>query len=109
MDGTRWEDDRVGRRDLTGLLVGALAGFALALLLSATWTAPDQRWALLMDSLIGAAAGALLGRLLAGTVTPEEIEPHASNRPFVGGHSPDDDTTDGLHPRAVTRAGASAG
>ncbi len=102
MDRTRWEDDKVARRDFTGVLVGALAGFALALLLSATWTPPDQRWALLMDGLIGAAAGALLGRLLASTVTPDEVEPHASNRPFVGGHSPDDDTTtDGPHPRPV--------
>jgi hypothetical protein len=106
MDGTRWEDDRVSRRDWTGMLVGALTGFVLALLLSSLWTDPDQRWALLMDGLIGAAAGVLLGRLLAGTVTPDEIEPHASNRPFVGGHSPDDDSTTDGPAGVVRRAGA---
>jgi hypothetical protein len=91
MDGTHWEDDRVARRNLAGVLVGALSGLLLAVLLVYSWTAPGDRWPLLLG-LIGAAAGALLGRLLATTVTPEEIEPTVSNRPFVGSHTPDDDT-----------------
>jgi hypothetical protein len=91
MDGTHWEDDRVARRDLAGGLVGGLAGFALVALVSTTWIAPGERWPLLL-ALAGAAIGALVGRLLARTITPDEIEPHASNRPFVGTRAPDDDS-----------------
>jgi pyruvate,water dikinase len=58
------------------------------------------------DEIVVNAAWGLGESIVSGTVTPDEIEPHASNRPFVGGHSPDDDSTTDGPAGVVRRAGA---
>jgi hypothetical protein len=93
MDGGRIrDDDRAARRDLAGVLVGGLTGLPVGLLLGLRFPGPAQPVALIVAGMLGAALAAVLGRWLARRISADEIEPHASNRPFVGGHSPDGDS-----------------
>jgi hypothetical protein len=89
-------DDRAARRDLAGVLVGGLLGLVAGLLVGSLWMDSElaARVGLVVTSMLGAAAGAVLGRALARRISADEVEPRGEHRPFVGGHSPDDDSAD---------------
>jgi hypothetical protein len=95
-------DDRVERRDLTGFIAGALSGGALGLL---TATTDAQPAIAVLAVLAGAAAGALLGRRVAARVSVDDWDPRASDRPFVGIHTSDDDNEE-VPPLQSARLGA---
>jgi hypothetical protein len=94
-------DDRVERRNLTGLAAGASSGGTLGLLLAATFAQPVSAVLAVISVILGAAAGALLGRWVAGRVSIDDWDPRASDRPFVGIHTPDEDDTPEAPPRGM--------
>jgi hypothetical protein len=85
------EDDRVSRRNLTGLATGGLTGATLGLLLAAIFGAYPPVPALMAAAL--GALGALAGRQVAVQISPDEWDPTPNHRPYVGTNSPDDDIT----------------
>jgi uncharacterized protein YcfJ len=87
----RLEDDRAHRRDLTGISVGALTGGSVGLLLGAALALPAVA---IVVGLTGAAAGGYLGKAVASRVSVDDWDPSASDRPYVGAHAPDDDSSE---------------
>jgi hypothetical protein len=87
----REEDDRADRRDRTGVATGALVGSTLGLGLATTLAHPAMA---ALSTLGGALLGALAGKLIASRVSVDDWDPRASDRPWVGMHTPDDDSAD---------------
>ena len=86
IDG-RYEDDRLRRRNRSGLGVGAAfgvaAGTGLGLVLPGV--------AAVAAGLVGAGVGGAFGRWLVSRVSVDEFDPNGSKRPFVGTQAPDAD------------------
>ena len=85
------DDDRVRRRNLTGIATGGLTGATLGLLLGAMFGAYPP-----IPALVGAALGALgafVGRQVAVQISPDDWDPAPNHRAYVGTKAPDDDIT----------------
>ena len=84
----RYEDDRLRRRNRSGLGVGAALGVAagagLGLVLPGVAAATA--------GLVGAGVGSAIGRWLVARVSVDEFDPNISKRPYVGAQAPDIDT-----------------
>jgi phage tail tape-measure protein len=84
----RYEDDRLRRRNRSGLGVGAMLGVAagtgLGLVLPGI--------AAVTGGLVGAGLGGAVGRWLVRRVSVDEFDPYLSERPYVGAQAPDADT-----------------
>ncbi len=84
----RYEDDRLRRRNRSGLGVGAALGVAagtgLGLILPGA--------AAITVGLVGAGVGGAVGRWFVTRVSVDEFDPNASKRPYVGAQAPDADT-----------------
>jgi uncharacterized membrane protein YeaQ/YmgE (transglycosylase-associated protein family) len=98
MEAWTRQDDRAARRDLAGVVVGGLVGLVMGLLVGSLWMdgEPVGRAMVVVAGMLGAAAGAVLGRSLAHRISADEVEPRGEHRPFVGAHSPDDDGDEGV-------------
>ena len=83
----RYEDDRLRRRNRSGLGVGAALGIAagtgLGLVLPGV--------AAVTAGLVGAGVGSAFGRWLVTRVSVDEFDPNVSQRPYVGAQAPDAD------------------
>lgn len=83
----RYEDDRLKRRNRSGLGVGAALGIAagagLGLILPGV--------ALVTGSVVGAGLGGAFGRWFIRLVSVDEFDPNMSKRPYVGAQAPDAD------------------
>jgi membrane protein implicated in regulation of membrane protease activity len=92
MVDTRFEDGRAQRRDLTGIWTGSAAGALVALVLTFLLPLSGSPRATALGMLIGALAGAWLGRLVIRRVSADDWEPLNSQRSYVGARAPDAET-----------------
>jgi tetrahydromethanopterin S-methyltransferase subunit C len=72
---------------------GAVAGAMLGALASEVLGAPSAWQGAILGLLLGVMLGALVGKSFGRRVISEVPEPLASERSFVGAHSPDDDSS----------------
>jgi hypothetical protein len=83
----RYQDDRLERRNRSGLGVGAAfgvtAGAVLGLVLPGA--------AIITAGIVGAGVGSAVGRWLVTRVSVDDLDPLASKRPYVGAQAPDAD------------------
>lgn len=93
------EQDRKPRRNHTGLAAGSFLGAVLALVL-ALLTDYRGGTSLALAVGLGAAVGGIIGWLAVRRISADEWEPTDSAKPFVGAHTPDDDTSDQPAPPA---------
>lgn len=88
MTDHRYEDDRLRRRNRSGLGVGAALGVAAGAGLG--FVLPGI--AAVTAGLVGGGVGTAVGRWLASRVSVDEFDPNVSKRPYVGAQAPDSDT-----------------
>jgi hypothetical protein len=88
----RFADTRAERRTRGGIGAGALSGAAFGLMLGAASGAGSSAAAGLVV-LVGAVAGALLGKAAADRVSLDDLDRNPSDRSFVGAHTPDDESS----------------
>ena len=84
------EDARVRRRDRASIVTGAGLGAGLGAL-AGLFGWPAQA----VCAGVGAMTGAALGRLVAPRISPDDWDPPANDRSYVGLHAPDDDIATG--------------
>jgi hypothetical protein len=84
----RYEDDRMQRRNRSGLGVGAALGVAAGVGLG--FVLPGV--AAVTGGLVGAGVGGVVGRWLVTRVSVDEFDPEVSKRPYVGAQAPDADS-----------------
>ena len=87
MEDRNVEDDRVRRRAQTGVSAGAVTGIAIGIALGSL----GAGLGIFIGALCGAIAGAVIGGALARRVNPEEMDPPANDRSYVGARAPDVD------------------
>ena len=87
----RFADTKVGRRRRGGIGAGVLSGLAFGLVLGSAF-GPSGSAVSAVAAFLGAAAGAVLGKVAADRVSLDELDRNPSDRPYVGAHTPDDES-----------------
>jgi hypothetical protein len=84
----RYQDDRMQRRNRSGVGVGAALGVAAGVGLG--FVLPGV--AAVAGGVLGAGVGGAVGRWLIRRVSVLDFDPYVSKRPYVGAQAPDADS-----------------